>query len=48
MILMMTILVIEITNKILNLSFKSKKDIKILLEYRDENLSYKPKFIHEE
>ncbi|MFK8268634.1 hypothetical protein [Capnocytophaga cynodegmi] len=38
----------EITNKILNLSFESKKDIKILLEYRDENLSYKPKFIYEE
>lgn len=38
----------KITNKILNLSFGFKKDIKILLEYRDENSIYKPKFIYEE
>jgi len=38
----------KVTNKILELSFHFKKDIKILLEYRDENSNYKPKFIYQE
>ena len=39
---------IKVTNKILRLSFSRKKNIKVLIEYRDEKTNYTPQIIYNE